>query len=155
MIDGALLWQVDPTWLAQQQRQGKLIVGLDIPFNELARLAEYPSGGAFLSSFGGRSFYSYLYDLGGCGIGQGGSGSDAIYSARSFPGFLRWLIERADCAARPTPFPQTGPARPRPTPTPTVTPTLRRSPGGYAPPGGEGSAAGWKQARFLPARLAR
>lgn len=118
IIDRALLPRVESRWLAEQQRQGKLIVGLDIPIAELADRAEHAGGvGGYAQGYGGRPFYSYLYAI-RCGEARyGGSGSDAIYSARVFLGLLHFAAEQVDCAARPTPTPATGPARPRPTVT--------------------------------------
>ena len=81
IIDRPMLRLVPPRWLAQQYRQGKLILGLNIPIAELARIAEYDGGvGGYLESFWGRPFYSYFYGRRECGIYYSGSGSDAIYS---------------------------------------------------------------------------
>jgi hypothetical protein len=85
IIDRAMLPFVPPQWLAQQYRQGKAIAGINIPIAELARIAEYEGGvGGYLDSYGGRSFYAYFYRRRECGGYYGGSGSDAIYSTRTF-----------------------------------------------------------------------
>jgi hypothetical protein len=54
IIDRPMLRLVPPRWLAQQYRQGKLILGLNIPIAELARIAEYDGGvGGYLERFWG------------------------------------------------------------------------------------------------------
>lgn len=114
IIDRDALDSVDAVWLASQYRQGKLIVGIDIPILELAQRADYAntqSGiGNYPQDYKGQSFYSLFYDMTEqSGVTRGGTGSDIIYSTDDFNGRLR--IEAQNSQAKLNP-----PQSPRPTP---------------------------------------
>jgi hypothetical protein len=121
IVDREMVQDVPRDWLADQFRQGKLIVGLNIPSLELAdyagNRAEAGNLGNFLQDFGGQPFYSWFYkrtEL--SGVGRSGSSSDIIYSTEDFLAHLRGTSESSQADYTPTRSPAEPPAPVRPHP---------------------------------------
>lgn len=90
IIDRAVLALVDTTWLRDQQRQGRLIVGLNVPSVQLATITGYTGAtGSFRQDCAGQPFYSFTYQWQQDGrVTQAGLSSDAITSPLGFIGRL-------------------------------------------------------------------
>jgi len=121
ILDRETLPSVDRDWLAEQLRQSKLIVGLNIPIVEVAaytRFERYSPGlGNFLQDYGGQPFYSYVLQRTELSsVKRTGAGSDRIYSAKGFLGLLRFMTEQVTTDYTPTRSPSDPPLRPRPRP---------------------------------------
>jgi hypothetical protein len=121
ILDRETLSAVSRDWLADQLRQSKLIVGLNIPIVELAAYSgyeRYSAGlGNFLQDYSGQLFYSMLYQRTELsGVKRTGSGSDAIHSTAGFLGLLRLKTEGATTDYTPTRSPSEPPAPTRPRP---------------------------------------
>ncbi len=119
IIDRASMSAVSGDWLANQLRQGKLIVGLNIPIVELAQFAGYTTDAGrlerYLQDYGGRPFYSWFYQrTERSGVTRGGTGSEFIYSTEDFLGRLRIKSEgaRTDFTLPRSPSQSPLPARP-------------------------------------------
>lgn len=111
IVDGEALDSIDAAWLASEYRQGKLIVGIDIPILELAKRAGYAntrSGIAdYLQDYKGQSFYSLFYDMTEqSGVTRGGTGSEIIYSTDDFIGRLRIETQSSQAQLNPPQSPR-------------------------------------------------
>ncbi len=91
ILDRGTLAMVDRDWLNGQLRQGKLIVGLDIPIEMLAEMAGYQKNySGYLQDHGDHPFYAWFHErTERSGVRLSGSGSDRIYSPEGFLGLLR------------------------------------------------------------------
>lgn len=121
ILDRESLPSVDRDWLAEQLRQSKLVVGLNVPIVEVAaytRFERYSPGlGNFLQDYGGQPFYSYvLQRTERSSVKRTGAGSDRIYSAKGFLGLLRFMTEQVttDHTLTRSPSDPPLPTRPRP-----------------------------------------
>lgn len=103
LIDRSQLAQLPAGWLAAQYQASKVVVGLNVPSDELERAAAFVPGfelAPFRQDWDGRPFYSLLYRTPSDGAIQGvGRESDVIHT----PGFLMGRVQRtvADVRADP------------------------------------------------------
>jgi len=95
IVDRTVLPLVDAGWLRDQQGQGRLIVGLDVPPAQLAALVGYTGAtDKFRQDWGGQPFYSFAYrwQQGGR-VTQAGLSSDVITSPLGFIGRLASALQ--------------------------------------------------------------
>lgn len=116
IVDRDALSGLDAAWLAAQYRQGKLIVGIDVPILDLAQRAGYSDTRSevaqYLQDYGGRPFYSLFYTMTErSGVSRSGTGSDIIYSTEDFIARLRLEAQNSQAQLNPPQAPR--PALPR------------------------------------------
>ena len=65
MIDSTMLAAVDHDWLVAQRAGRKLIVGVNVPFNQLAAATEFaiPADLNYVQEWPGKTFYSLLWHV--------------------------------------------------------------------------------------------
>lgn len=108
LLDRATFDTVPAAWLAAQVRQGRLVVGFDVPadrFTRLAGLDRHLSTANMRLDWQDVPFYSWAYQRESDGqITNAGLNSDALYSTAVFLGRLRDKLDGA-----PAPAPGLGP----------------------------------------------
>lgn len=105
IVDASRFDQVDSAWLGAQLRQGRHIVGINVPFSRLEQLPGYrqPRDPArFREDPGGRLFFSALYHYADAPGAQWVAQSDRIYSPEGFLALLDGTIRSARYACPPT-----------------------------------------------------
>jgi hypothetical protein len=121
IIDRPMLTAVDHDWLVAQHRQGKLIVGVNVPFSQLAAAADFPmppGPGSYREEWPGRTFYSFSWRVQQGSRSQGATGSDHVADTVALLGVvgsqLRVLHEARNSISTIRPTPSGAPIRPRP-----------------------------------------
>jgi len=97
LLDRAMFDALPAAWLAAQVRQGRIVVGFDVPadrFTRLAGLDRHLSTANMRLDWQGVPFYSWAYQRESAGqIKNAGLNSDALYSTDVFFGRLRSKID--------------------------------------------------------------
>ncbi len=119
LLDRAMFDALPAEWLAGQVRQGRIVVGLNVPadrFTQLPGLDGNLSTANMLLDWQGTPFYSWAYQLEiGGQIKNSGLHSDAIYSTGTFlDGLGSTLDGLAIARARATGTEPARPIQPRP-----------------------------------------
>lgn len=89
IVDRGMLGSVGHHWLATQLQEGRLIVGLNVPFKQLEQIPGYraprtPAG--YLEDYSGRIFYSWLWQWEKDGVRYQVTGSDGVGSQEDLIG---------------------------------------------------------------------
>ena len=115
-----MLATVDHEWLVAQQQQGKLIVGVNVPFSQLAAAADFPmppGAGSYREEWPGRTFYSLWWRVQQDSRSQGATASDHVADTTALLGMvasqLRVLRAARDSITAIQPTPSGAPIRPR------------------------------------------
>lgn len=121
MIDQSMLAAVDRGWLVAQQKQGKLIVGINIPFSQLASATNFSSLAPpppYVEDWSGQALYSLLWRVEQGPRSHDASASDRIVDTTALLGTVRTQLDllgearRAVATVEPTPA--NAPTRPLP-----------------------------------------
>ncbi len=119
MIDRSMFAMVDREWLVAQQRGGKLVVGIDIPFSQLEEATAFPSHSlppSYVEDWAGQAFYSLLWRVERGNRSQSSTASDRIPDTTALLGMVRTQLDHLrEARVRVTtiqPTPSNPPVRP-------------------------------------------
>lgn len=118
MIDGTMLAAVDRDWLVAQRAGGKLIVGVDVPFNQLAAATAFaiPPDLNYVQAWPGKTFYSLLWRVEQGSRMRQSTGSDFVQDTIVLLGVVDFSMDQSLAAraalATVRPTPNGAPTRP-------------------------------------------
>lgn len=118
MIDSTMLAAIDRDWLVAQHAARQLVVGVNVPFDQLAAAtgSTISTGPGYVQEWPGRTFYSLLWQVEQGGRLRQSTGSDVVRDTVVLLGVVDFSLNqlraaRADLATT-RPAPSGAPTRP-------------------------------------------